>query len=131
MRPFSTFFSITVLAGVFAPLSFAASATGTWKGSFVLPNQQQRLPFVARLMQSGGKVTGTLDGLNGAPDVHITDGTVKGDVVTFYGVRQFRGQGMKFKYVARMAGDNELDFDIARAGVKDDHPVHIVTKRSQ
>jgi hypothetical protein len=99
------------LAGATAAL--AADATGKWAGEVKLPNGNS-VPFVANLKQDGSTVTGTLEGINGAPNVTIENGKVENDVITFNGTRQIQGKPVKFNYTAHWAGD-ALDFDIAQA----------------
>jgi hypothetical protein len=91
---------------------FAADVSGTWSGDVKLPNGQL-LPFVAHLKQDGAKITGKLDGINGAPDVEILNGKIEGDTVTFQGVRKINGADVKFNYTAKASGDM-LDFKIVR-----------------
>ena len=82
-------------ASLLAVSLFAADVSGTWSGDVKLPNGQS-LPFVARLKQDGGKITGKLDGINGAPDVEILNGKIDGDTVTFQGVRKINGADVEF-----------------------------------
>jgi len=105
---------------------WAADATGTWKGDVKLPNGQM-VPFVAHLKQQKSVITGTLDGINGAPDVEVMDGKIAHDVITFWGVRKINGADVKFNYSGKLAGDS-LDIKIAR----DDGsgpPLETLTKR--
>jgi hypothetical protein len=104
----------------------AADASGTWKGEVKLPSGQS-VPFVAHLHQNKSAVTGTLEGINGAPDVQIMDGTVAGDTITFWGIRKINGSDVKFNYAGKLLGDS-LDIKIMRAdgsGV----PLETVTRR--
>jgi len=117
-----------VVLSLSASVSFAADATGVWRGEVKLPTGQA-LPFVARLTQDGAKVTGKLDGIGGAPDVEILEGKVENNVVTFSGVRQINNAPVKFNYTARFQDDDTLDFTI----VRDDGsgaPLSSLTKRS-
>lgn len=105
---------------------WAADATGTWKGDVKLPNGQL-LPFVAHLKQQKSAITGTLDGINGGPDVQIMDGKITHDVITFWGVRKINGADVKFNYSGKLAGDS-LDITIARADGSGP-PLETLTKR--
>jgi hypothetical protein len=98
---------------VIAAPVWAADADGTWKGDVKLPNGQV-VPLVAHLKQQKSVITGTLDGINGAPDVEIMDGKIEGDKVTFWGVRKVNGADVKFNYTGKLAGDS-LDIQIVRA----------------
>src|SRR5687767_9696967 len=80
----------------------AVDATGVWRGEVKLPNGQA-LPFIARLTQAGTQITGTLDGIGGAPDVKVENGKVEGETVTFSGVRQINDADVKFNYTATFA----------------------------
>jgi hypothetical protein len=112
MRPAITMTSTLLLCGL-AATALAGDATGKWSGKVKLPNGQE-LPFVAHLKQQGARVTGTLDGINGAPAVTISDGRNDNDNVTFAGVRKINGTEVKFKYSGRLDGDS-LDISITRA----------------
>ena len=108
--------------------ALAADATGVWTGEVKLPTGQA-LPFIARLTQQGDKITGKLDGINGAPDVEIINGKIAGDTITFNGVRQINGASVKFNYSGKLAGET-IDFKILR----DDGqgaPLASLTKRTK
>ena len=112
---------------IFATSLLAADVTGAWTGEVKLPTGQA-LPFVAHLKQDGSKITGKLDGINGAPDVEIVNGKIDGDTITFSGVRQIQGAAVKFNYTGKVAGDT-IDFKIVRddgAGA----PLESMTKRT-
>ena len=100
-------------AGALLAISlFAADLSGTWTGEVKLPTGQG-LPFVAHIKQDGNKVTGKLDGINGAPDVEILNGKIEGDTITFQGVRKINNADVKFNYTAKPVGDT-LEFKILR-----------------
>ena len=108
--------------------ALAADFTGVWKGDVKLPTGQA-LPFVARLKQDGNKITGKLDGIQGAPDVEIMDGKMENDTVTFTGTRQINNMPVTFKYTAKFTDPATLHFDIVRqdgTGM----PLESVTKRA-
>jgi len=92
--------------------ALAADATGTWSGVVNLANGRA-LPFVARLKQQGQSITGTLDGIGGAPDVEILDGKADKNVIKFFGVRQINKMPVRFAYTGHMT-DAAIDFDIVR-----------------
>ena len=116
------------LVALIAQSAFAADATGVWRGEVKLPNGQA-LPFIARLTQEGTKITGRLDGINGAPDVPIVEGKVEKDVITFSGVRQIQNAPVKFNYRATFKDDNTLEFAIVREDGAQ-APLSSVAKRS-
>ncbi len=102
-------------------------ATGVWSGSVLLPTGQE-LPFVARLQQNGMNVSGTLDGIGGAPDVTIEEGMIHGSTVTFMGIREIQGANVRFDYVGEIIDENTIDFTIIREG-DDAPPLKSLTSR--
>jgi hypothetical protein len=121
------------LIGIFATLlalaavpAWAADATGTWKGEVHTPDGRV-LPFVAHLKQDKAVITGTLAGINGAPDVEIMEGKIDGDTITFWGIRKVNGADVKFTYSGKLAGDS-LDIRILRADGSG-APLETLTKR--
>lgn len=109
----SRFRGIVLSLLVLSAPAWAVDASGTWKGEVKLPSGQS-VPFVAHLQQRESSVTGKLEGINGAPDVEIMDGTITGDTITFWGIRKINGGEVKFNYAGRLAGDI-LDIKITRA----------------
>ncbi len=105
------------LSWIVALPALAADASGTWSGEVKLPNGQS-VPFVAHLKQDGATVTGTLAGINGAPDVHITAGTADHDTITFTGVRPINGADVEFHYTGHLQGSDAMHVDIVRADGK-------------
>ena len=63
--------------------ALAADVNGTWSGVVSRCRPENKLPFVMHLTQAGDKITGKLDGINGAPDVEILNGKIDGGTVTF------------------------------------------------
>ena len=100
MKVLSKLLIVTALSALSA---LAADVNGTWSGVVPLPTGQQ-FPFIAHLTQAGDKITGKLDGINGAPDVKILNGKIQGDTVTFQGVRKINGEDEKFNYTTRNRG---------------------------
>jgi hypothetical protein len=100
---------------------FAADPSGTWKwtttgmggrggggggdrGGAAAQPREQTLTLVAK----GGKVTGKLSapGRGGEPMVvDITNGTVKGDTVSFTVEREFQGNRFVARYSGKVQGD--------------------------
>lgn len=108
--------AISVLAGLFSLSAQAADVSGTWSGEVEL-SSGQNLPFTAVLRQEGTQVTGILAGINGAPDVEITDGRLERNLVTFSGVRMIQGAPVAFDYYGVRAGNN-IHFTIHRVGAE-------------
>ncbi len=92
--------------------AFAADASGTWKwtlqgrggGGGGGATREMTLTLVAK----DGKVTGKLsmpgrDG--GTMDSEISNGSIKGDVVSFTIEREFNGNKFVSKYTGKLAGD--------------------------
>jgi hypothetical protein len=125
MKVISQLLALSLLS--VAGVALAADATGKWSGDVHLPNGQT-VPFVAHLTQQGDAVTGTLEGMNGSPDVQITDGKVSHETVHFTGVRPINGNEVTFHYTGKMKGTDEIDFRIARADGKG-KTMHAMTKR--
>jgi hypothetical protein len=120
--------TILLLVLVFAVThAFGADATGTWKGDVKLPTGQI-LPFTAHLKQQHGKITGTLDGINGGGDVVVMDGKITADVLTFWGVRKINGVDVRFNYTGKVLADG-IDFQIMRADGTG-MPLEALTKRA-
>lgn len=71
---------LTMLVGVaFAAVSFAADITGKWTAKVPGRNGEQETTFTFK--QAGEALTGTVTGRGG--ERPITEGSVKGDTVTF------------------------------------------------
>jgi len=117
--------AILLVAGTLA-ISAQMGVAGVWSGEVELPNGN-RLPFVARLAVDGDTVTGTLDGIGGAPDVTIANGRLNGDTVTFTGVREIQGEPVTFSYTGELDGET-LTFTIEREGAA---PLMSVTRRGE
>lgn len=107
-----------VILTMFSAAGFAAEmmadASGTWSGVVRLQNGNE-LPFVAVLDQSGMAVSGILQGIGGAPDVTIMNGSIEDNIVSFDGVRQIGGEDVLFHYIAVVSGDY-MNFTIIRDG---------------
>jgi len=86
-----------------------ASATGNW--SWTQPGRDggEGRKMTLTLKQDGEKLTGKLSspGRDGgeARETEITDGSVKGDEVTFSVTREFNGNKMTSKYVGKLSAD--------------------------
>lgn len=125
LRTVRTSVALALLAGAMS-LAAQMGVGGVWSGEVELPNGN-RLPFVARLAVDGDLVTGTLDGIGGAPDVTIENGRLDGDTVTFTGVRPIQDEQVTFSYTGVLEGET-LTFTIEREGAA---PLMSVTTRGE
>jgi hypothetical protein len=100
------------LSAVMALGAFAADVTGKWVGKVETPNGSRDVTYT--LKQDGETLTGSVPGRNG--ESPISDGTVKGDDISFSVVRGERktaytgkvtGGEMKLKY-QQQGADREL-----------------------
>lgn len=106
-----------LMALMLAVSAFAADVTGKWKATTEGPNGQMELTF--DLKTDGDKVTGTATGPMG--DMPITEGSLKGDQITFtVATDQFKvvhkgkvsGDEMQLKVEI---GDRTMDMTAKRA----------------
>lgn len=99
----------------------AASATGTWKATFVTPNGRTFEPTY-RLKQDGSKLTGTVSGPGGKA-YPIEAGTVK-DGKLFFKVSYDRdGNKLEFVYRGELKSDTiKGKVEIERDGEKRSFP---------
>jgi opacity protein-like surface antigen len=100
------------LALTLAPSAFAADVTGKWTAQVPGRDGQTR-ETTFNLTAAGEKLTGTVSGRSG--DNPITEGTVKGDDVSFAVKVNFGGNDVKLLYKGRVAGD-EIKFTRTREG---------------
>jgi opacity protein-like surface antigen len=103
--------AVAVLA--LAASSFASDVTGKWTAEMTGPNGQTRTSTFD-LKAEGEKLTGTVSGGRGG-DAPISDGTVKGDEITFNVVRNFQGNEMKIAYKGKVTGD-VIKMSVSRPG---------------
>src|SRR3954465_11110839 len=80
----------------------AETASGDWKWSITTQNGDT-FESTAKLKQEGEKLTGTINGRFGESE--ITEGTVKGNEVTFKVKRERDGQAFVIKYSGKLAAD--------------------------
>ena len=79
-----------------------ASVTGSWKGSFDF--QGTSIPLIFHLTDSGGAVTGTVEGLPSTP-AEIHDGKIEGDTVSFWINTDYEGNTYKIVYKGKISAD--------------------------
>src|SRR5688572_19424252 len=117
------------LAGAFVLaatlVAHAADITGKWTAQVPGRAGQTRETTFSCTVE-GGNRTGTASGRNG--DQPISDGTVKGDAVTFNVVANFNGQDVKIVYKGTIAGD-EIKFSRQREG-SEQPPAEFVAKKA-
>jgi hypothetical protein len=96
---------LLLFAGV--PVSArAAGLSGTWKGSFEFNGDS--IPLNLHLAESGGAVTGTVEGLPTSP-AEIHDGKIDGDTVSFWVNTDYEGTTYKLDFTGKVSG-NEIAF---------------------
>jgi hypothetical protein len=103
---------VLAMSALLAVGALAADVTGKWVGKIETPNGSRDVTYT--LKQDGDKLTGSVPGRNG--ETPISEGTVKGDDVTFTVVRGERkttytgkvmGSELKLKY-QQQGQDREL-----------------------
>lgn len=95
-----------------ATSAFAADVTGKWTAQ-VRGRDGQTRETTFNLTAAGEILTGTVSGRNG--DNPISDGTVKGDDLSFAVKVNFGGNDLKLLYKGKLAGD-EIKFTRTREG---------------
>ena len=96
----NSFARALALSALLALVALAADVTGKWVGKIETPNGSRDVTYT--LNQDGDKLTGSVSGRNG--ETPISDGSVKGDSVTFSVVRTFNGQERKATYTGKVTG---------------------------
>jgi len=92
-----------------AAASFAADATGKWKGSFEVPGGPV-LSLTFDLKVADGALTGAVIGLPPKQDgLEIKDGKVDGNSVSFWIMSEYQGSPIKLVYTGKV-GDGEIKF---------------------
>jgi hypothetical protein len=101
-----------VTLGVYVLLavsSFAADATGKWKGSFEVPGGPI-LSLTFDLKVADGALTGKVIGLPPKQEgIEIKDGKVQGDSVSFWLMTEYQGNPVKLVYTGKV-GDGQIKF---------------------
>jgi len=99
-----------VLAAI--SVAWAADLNGKWVAQVPGRNGQTR-ETTFNFKVEGSKLTGTVSGRQG--DNPISDGTIKGDDVSFTVVANFNGNEIKLLYKGKVSGD-ELKLSRTREG---------------
>ncbi len=108
-------FALTAILMLICFAIFAADLSGKWKGDLQTPNGPLETTFDFHI--DGEKLTGTVTNMYGTEQ--ITDGTVKGDALSFVvlaGGGQFKitykgavsGEDLKFHVVIGEMGEGDL-----------------------
>jgi hypothetical protein len=81
-----------------------ADVTGTWK--WTVERNGNTIETTLKLKQDGEKLTGTMSGRQGSPDIEIEDGKVAGDAVSFKVTRMFGENKIVMKYQGKLSDDS-------------------------
>lgn len=89
-----------VLAGI--TMAWAANVDGKWVAQ--VPGQGgQTREVTFNFKADGAKLTGTVSGRQG--DTPISDGTIKGDDISFTQTFEMQGNSIKLIYTGKVSGD--------------------------
>ena len=103
-----------VCLGCLAAVStLAAGADGKWECGVKGGDGQVR-PLVATLKAEGMKLTGTVNGMNGQPDVELFTAMAHGEELMWSSKRPTPNGVVQFDYKAKLSGE-ELQINIVRA----------------
>jgi hypothetical protein len=94
------FAAVVVLAAITAAL--AANVDGKWVAQVTGPGGQTR-EVTFNFKAEGEKLTGTVSGRQG--DAPISDGTIKGDDISFTQTFEAQGNSIKVIYTGKVSGD--------------------------
>ena len=93
---------LTILAAGLALTAWAADLTGQWTATFNTQIGEQHYTYTFKV--DGEKLTGTAKNDRGITD--ITNGTIKGDQISFDESLDFNGQTIPIKYTGTVSGDS-------------------------
>jgi len=85
--------------------AIAADVSGTWKATFDTQIGQQNYTY--ELKVDGDKLTGKATSDNGTSE--LTEGSVKGDDISFVEMLNYQGMPIRIEYKGKIAGD-EIKF---------------------
>lgn len=108
--------------------AMAAGVDGKWECGVKGGDGVVR-PLVATLKSDGMKLTGTVNGMNGQPDIEIFNGMNHGESVMWSSKRPIQNATVEFNYKGTINGD-EMKIDITRADGKG-VPMSCDAKRSK
>jgi len=109
-----------------ASVAWASDLNGKWVAQVTGQNGQTR-ETTFNFKVEGSKLTGTVSGRQG--DQAISDGTIKGDDVSFTVVANFNGNEIKLLYKGKVSGD-DLKLTRTREG-GDQPPQEFTAKRAK
>ena len=104
-------------------VAWASDLTGKWVAQVTGQNGQTR-ETTFNFKVEGSKLTGTVSGRQGANP--ISDGTIKGDDVSFTVVANFNGNEIKLLYKGKVSGD---DLKLSRTREGGDQPAQEFTAK--
>ena len=110
-------------------VAYAAGIDGKWTGQVQGRNGMQDITFT--LKAEGEKLTGTTTGRGG--ETPISDGTIKGNDVSFKVVREMQGNKFTMAYKGKLSGDElklTRTFEGEAPGGQAPPPVEITLKRA-
>ena len=119
------FFALSAFLAV--PM-LAAEVDGKWECGVKAADGVTR-PLIATLKADGMKLTGVLNGMNGAPDIAIFDGMSHGNEVMWSSKRPIQNGTVQFNYKATLA-NGEMKIDIVRADGQG-APMNCTAKKTQ
>lgn len=102
--------AVLVFAGI--ALAWAADVNGKWVAQVPGRGGQTR-ETTFTFKAEGEKLTGTVSGMQG--ETEISDGTIKGDDISFTQTFQMQGNSIKLIYKGKVSGD-EIKFTRQREG---------------
>ncbi|HZL49704.1 MAG TPA: hypothetical protein VFC37_02015 [Terracidiphilus sp.] len=102
MNGFRNTVVLTILAAGLALTAWAADLTGQWTATFNTQIGEQHYTYTFKV--DGEKLTGTAKNDRGTTD--ITNGTIKGDQISFDESLDFNGQTIPIKYTGTVSGDS-------------------------
>jgi hypothetical protein len=102
MNKLRTAVVLTLLLAGLALTAWAADLTGQWTATFDTQIGEQHYTYTFKV--DGEKLTGTAKNDRGTTD--ITNGTIKGDEISFEESLDFNGQTIPIKYTGTVSGDS-------------------------
>lgn len=93
---------LTLLAAGLALAAWAADVTGKWTATFDTQIGEQHYTYTFKV--DGDKLSGTAKNDRGTTD--ITNGTIKGDQISFEESLDFNGQTIAIEYTGTVSGDS-------------------------
>ena len=114
-----------ILMAAFCLVAFAADFNGTWKASIDTQVGMQNYTFTFKV--EGEKLTGKAKSEFAMTETEITEGTVKGDDISFVENLNFDGMPLRIVYKGKISGD-EIKFSRNVADIADEP---FVAKRSK